>query len=192
MNTINYCQFQERTHKWFSGVMLCILFHCSMNWNWIYIPSDVQRFMEPKGSLPLTQEPATHPSSEPNPVHTPHSMSLRSISTLSFHLFLGLPNYMFPSGLPTKRLCAFHFSPTSATCLTNLILIDLIVLIHFGEGYKWWSSSLSSCLQLCMTSSILVLHIFLSVLFSNTLSLLFFLLMWETKFYTHTKQYAKL
>jgi len=69
-----------------------------------------------------------------------------------------------------------------ATYPTYLILLDMIILIMFGEVYAHYAA----LLQLPTTSSFLSSNILLSTSFSNTLNLCSSLLV-RDKFHTHTK-----
>ena len=84
-----------------------------------------------------------------------YSIYLKPILILSFHLCLGLPSHLFPSGFPTKSLYTNMFSSIRATCPTQPILLDLITRITFDDQYRSRSSSLSSLLSSSVTSSFL-------------------------------------
>jgi len=62
--------------------------------------------MEPEGSLPHSQVPATCPYPKPalSSSCPPHPTSWRSIFILSSHLRLGLASGRFPTGFPTETL----------------------------------------------------------------------------------------
>jgi hypothetical protein len=70
-----------------------------------------------------------------DPIHNPNLISLRSILIFS-HLRFGLAGIIFPSGISTKMLWAFVISIMRAKCRAHLILIDLIIIIVFGEDYN--------------------------------------------------------
>jgi hypothetical protein len=72
--------------------------------------------------------------------------------------------------LPTKTLHLFLFPHLRATCSAYRILLDLIILIIFSKEYKLWSSSICCCLKPHIILSPLDPNIFLSTLFSDTLS----------------------
>jgi hypothetical protein len=85
--------------------------------------------------------------SQINPFHTTPSF-LRSILILSTYPHIGLPSGLFPSGLVTTIVHVFFSFPIRATCPARVILLDLIILIILGEGYKLWSSWLCIFLRL--------------------------------------------
>jgi hypothetical protein len=63
----------------------------------------------------------------------PYPTSWRSILILSFHLRLGRPSALFSSA--TKTLYKPLLSPIHATCLAQLILLDLTTRPVLGEEY---------------------------------------------------------
>jgi len=105
--------------------------------------------MEPKGSLPCSQEPVTYPHSEPSQSNQrhPNQILVRFLLTLSYPLCLCLANGFFPSGFPSETLYVLFFFSLRATRPAHLILLDLITWIILGEQYKPCSSSVCSFLQ---------------------------------------------
>jgi hypothetical protein len=68
-------------------------------------------------------------------------------------------------------LYIFLISPMRASCLAHLVLLDLMILVLFGEARKLWGSSLWGPSQPPTTSSLLGLNTVLTTLFSDTLTL---------------------
>jgi hypothetical protein len=102
--------------------------------------------------------------SQINPVQALPPNALRSVLILSSYLRLSLPSGLLPTGVLTKAPYAILLTPD------HVMLLDLITWI-FGEEYIPWSSSLRSFRQSPVTLSLLGPNLFLSTLFSNSLSL---------------------
>jgi len=129
--------------------------------------------MEPEGSLPHSQLPATCPYPEPAP-SSPRPLyftSWRSILILYYYVSLGLPSDLFPSGFHTKTLYKPLFYSIRAKRPFHLILLNFITRVIFGEEYRLLSSSLCNFLYSSVTSTLLGPNILLNNLFSNTLNL---------------------
>jgi len=93
-------------------------------------------FMESRGSLPLSQVPAT--CSYPRPDQSSRcllNLLLEDLFNIIHPPTGGLPNDLFLSCFPTKTLYAPLHSYIRATCPVYLILLDLITRIIFAEGY---------------------------------------------------------
>jgi len=87
--------------------------------------------MEPKGSLPHSQE-LVRILSQIIPRHPFHLLKIH-FNIVYSHLPLGLPGCLFHSGYPTKTPYAQLLSPIGATCHAHLILLGFITRIIFGD-----------------------------------------------------------
>jgi len=126
--------------------------------------------METAGSSPNSKEPATFPYSEPDKSSPcPYPTYWRSILIWSSHR-LGLPCGFFHLDFPTKIIHAPLLFPIRATHPANLILLDFITRIIFGDEWRSLISSLRILLHSPVTSYILGPNMILNILFSNTLS----------------------
>ena len=78
-------------------------------------PTSLALHLRHLASRPCIQSPASHPT------------SLKSISISSFHLHIGLPKSLFPSGPPTKILYryAFLYCSIGARCPAHINRLDL-------------------------------------------------------------------
>jgi len=127
--------------------------------------------MEPEGSVPHIQVPATCPiPSQLDPVQTPTSYFLKSHLNIILPSTRGSPKWPLSLRSPTKTLYTPRISLIRATCPAHPIL-DFITQAVLGDEYRSLSSSLCSFLHSPVTSSLLDPNILLSTLFSNALNL---------------------
>ena len=146
--------------------------------------------MEPEGSLPHSQVPATCPTlSQLDPVHTPTSHFLKILLNIIHPSTPGSPKWYLQFSPPTPCI---RLSPIRATRPAHLIRLDFITRTILDEQYRSLSSSLCSFLHSPFTSSLLDPNILHNNLFSYTLSLRSALSVWATTFHTRTKQRAEL
>ena len=123
-----------------------------------------------------------------NPFHI-LSSSWVSIFVVFHHLRLGPPSDLLPSVFPTKAHYAPLLSHMCATCPTIQIL-DFMNLTIFGREYQSWSCAPCNLLISPVTPAHLGPQS--SVAPHSHTSSAWVSPLWETKFHTHTKQYARL
>jgi len=111
--------------------------------------------MEPEGDYHIHKKPLLDPvPSKLNHIQTLTSCFLRNDFCVLIWSTLRCSECSHQFRFQTKILNAFLISPVRAICPTDIILLNLIVLITFGEEYELWSSSLYCLLQSSAPSSI--------------------------------------
>lgn len=141
--------WQGRTTPTWGG-KACTLTRLITNVNWMIPWTKVLKklIVHHLGLLPCSQEPTTGLSSKPHE-YSPHPISSRSISILPSTLCSHLPSGLFPSD---SKPSTHHSSPT---CLTHLLIHNMITLQISDEECRSWSSSLCNFTQPLVTSCII-------------------------------------
>jgi len=107
--------------------------------------------MEPEGSLPHSQVPATCPYPGPAQLRQrPHLTSLIFILILSSHLCLVLSSGLLPSGFPTKTLYTPLFSPIYIVLLTYIHTYIHTYLLTYSmqHSLSWEANRFSVCQEI--------------------------------------------
>jgi len=118
--------------------------------------------MEPAGSLPHSQVPATCPYlNQLDPVHTPTSHFLKIHLNIILPSTPGSPKRSLSIRFHPPKPCIHLFSsPIHATWSAHLILLDFITRTILGAEYRSLSSSLCSFLHSLCESRICVKYLF--------------------------------
>ena len=142
--------------------------------NWFAASQQIPRISRnPKVHYcPHMRPPPVSILGQPNPVHIPTSHLLEIHPNIIHPSKPRSPQWLFPSGFPTKTLYTPISSSIRATCSAHLILLDFITRTILGEDYKSFSSSFCNLLHSPITSSLLGPNILLNIMFWNTLSFL--------------------
>jgi hypothetical protein len=126
--------------------------------------------------------------SHTNPVHVLPSYLCKNYSRIILPSTPTSCKWSLPSVFHQNPLCN-HLLPIRAMCPAHLFRVYPITPRDARETYKSLSSALCSFLQFPLTSPLLGRNNFLGSRFSNSACVL---LIWETRFHTHTKQQPKL
>jgi len=144
--------------------------------------------MEPEGTLAHSQVSATLPYAEPDQSNSTHFQTIYFRYTLMFyHLSLGFPSGLFPSGLPNKTPYAPILSSIRATWPAHLILVNLLTLNNM-----FWGIQILKLLLVRFSPFPSYLVPLRPKYFPRTSTVCAFFLKWETKFQTHVEQHEEL
>jgi hypothetical protein len=114
-----------------------------------------QHFIEPVGSLPNSQVPATCPYPEPaRSVHTTTSHCLKNHLNIILPSKSGSSKWSLSLKFPHETLYTPLLHPIRPTRPVHLILLDFITGTICGEEYRSLSSSLCIFLHSPLTSSL--------------------------------------
>jgi hypothetical protein len=143
--------------------------------------------MEPEGSLPYSQEPATGSCAEPdNPIHTTISYFSKVIFSVILRQISVVPSGLFPHGFLTKTLqsCVLRALPISSSLTWSFELCSAK-----NTSYEAPHCAVLSSLSLFHPSWV---QIFSSAPCSQVPSVCVCPLMSEIKFHAHTESQTKL
>jgi hypothetical protein len=141
--------YNSKTHNWLHGAESFLT-----SWQSLSYSINSPPFMEPEGSLPRSQQPATGPYPKPD-ASTQHLLPYFP----KIHYNINLPStptssqWSLPFRFSNWNIVRVFHLPMRATCLAHSIHLDLIILIICDEIYKLWSSSLCNLFQPPATSS---------------------------------------
>ena len=162
-----------------------------MKLNVLSLSRNSPNFIELHSSLPYSQVPVTCPYPEPARYCPQTHIPLPEYPSYYYPpIYAWVSQEVFYSQVsPSKPVCASSL-PLPATCHVHLILLDFITCTILGKQYRSLSSSLCGFLHSLVISYLLGQNILLNIIFSESLSSLFFPSVSDQVSH-HTKQRAK-